>query len=222
MASNGRPPKIFTKEDILRAMRHTKSNMAAARYLKCSYQHYKKYSKLYKDEESGKTLFDLHKNQAGKGIRKHIGGYGKGRDNTPLQDVLDGKVPTVHYTPDMLKTRLIQEGFIEEKCNKCGFNERRVVDYKVPLILNFLDRNKLNWTRENLEFLCYNCYFLNVGNIWSNNQLAQLEDYTVDNKYKQDEAPDFELDDSSIQHLRELGLWDDEDDDEGSEYIDFN
>jgi hypothetical protein len=61
-----------------------------------------------------------------------------------------------------------------------------------------------------------------VGNIWSNNQLAQLEDYTVDNKYKQDEAPDFELDDSSIQHLRELGLWDDEDDNEGSEYIDFN
>ena len=41
---------------ILRAMKHTKSNMAAARFLGCSYPHYKQYAKLYKNEE-GKTLF---------------------------------------------------------------------------------------------------------------------------------------------------------------------
>ena len=221
MASDGRPPKIITKEQVLRAMRHTKSNMAAARYLKVSYQHYKKYAKLYKDEEQDKTLFEIHFNQSGKGIRKHMGGYGKSKDTTPLQDVLDGKASIVDYTPDILKTRLIQEGFIEEKCNCCGFAERRVVDYKVPLLLNFLDKNKFNWVRENLEFLCYNCYFLQVGNVWSDSQLAQLEDYTVDNKYKQDEAPDFELDESSIQHLKELGLWDNEDE-EGDEFLDFN
>ena len=42
---------------VLRAMKHTKSNMAAARFLGCSYPHYKQYAKLYKNEE-GKTLFD--------------------------------------------------------------------------------------------------------------------------------------------------------------------
>ena len=40
---------------VLRAMKHTKSNMAAARFLGCSYPHYKQYAKLYKNEE-GKTL----------------------------------------------------------------------------------------------------------------------------------------------------------------------
>ena len=45
-----RPSKILTKEDILRAQKMTRSNMAAARYLHVSYNHYKKYSKMYKDE----------------------------------------------------------------------------------------------------------------------------------------------------------------------------
>ena len=35
-------PKPITKEQILVAMTKTKSNMAAARYLNCSYVHYKK------------------------------------------------------------------------------------------------------------------------------------------------------------------------------------
>ena len=50
---------------ILRAMKHTKSNMAAARFLGCSYPHYKQYAKLYKNEE-GKTLFEAHLNRQGK------------------------------------------------------------------------------------------------------------------------------------------------------------
>ena len=41
-------PKILSREDILRAMRLTKSNRAAAKYLGCSYQHYKPYAKLFK------------------------------------------------------------------------------------------------------------------------------------------------------------------------------
>ncbi len=40
----GRPSKILTKEDILRAMKQTRSNMHAARVLHVSYNHYKKYA----------------------------------------------------------------------------------------------------------------------------------------------------------------------------------
>ena len=36
-----RPSKILTKEDIVRAQTVTRSNMAAARYLHVSYNHYK-------------------------------------------------------------------------------------------------------------------------------------------------------------------------------------
>ena len=210
----GRKPKYFTKEDILRAMRHTKSNRAASRYLGCDYQTYKKYAKLYKDNETGKTLFDSHLNQAGKGIRKHLYGGRNVKNLAPLLDILEGRVDVANYTPDILKARLIEEGFLVEECATCGFHERRVVDYRVPLILNFKDRNNRNWLKENLEFLCYNCYFLHVGNVWSNNQLAQLEEYTKDGAYNNDEKPDFDLDENHIEHLKDLGLWDDSDDDE--------
>jgi hypothetical protein len=58
-------PKPLSKEDILRAQRITKSNRAAARYLGCSYNHYKRYAQLYENEE-GKTLFKIHLNPSGK------------------------------------------------------------------------------------------------------------------------------------------------------------
>ena len=77
---------------------------------------------------------------------------------------------------------------------------------------------KKNWKRDNLEFLCYNCYFLNVGNIWSDNQLKQMEDYQVnENTFNKDDEPTWDLGDAHIQHLKELGLWDGDD---GDEFID--
>jgi hypothetical protein len=198
---------------ILRAMKHTKSNMSAARYLGCSYPHYKEYAKLYKNEE-GQTLFEAHLNRQGRGISKHL--YKK-QDLTPIMDILEGRVDISNYKPVEIKDRLIHESLLAEG-NKCGFNERRVVDYKVPLILNFKDGNKKNWKLENLELLCYNCYFLNVGNVWSDNQLQQMEDYNQKNKFNNDPEPDWEMDKSHIEHLKSLGLWEDDTYD-GSEYI---
>jgi len=211
---------ILTKDDVLRAQKHTLSNKAAARYLGVSYNVYKRYALVFNDNESGKTLFDKHLNRQGKGIKKHLGGYGKSKNfhKHPLRDVLEGRVDVSNYTVDILKARLIQEGFLIEQCNCCSFEERRVVDYKVPLVLNFKDKNKHNWKQDNLEFLCYNCYFLNVGNIWSDNQLKQMEDYQINkNTNNKDDEPTWDLDDSHIQHLKELGLWDGDD---GDEFID--
>ena len=206
--------KILTKDQILRAMKHTKSNMAAARFLGCSYPHYKQYAKLYKNED-GKTLFEVHLNRQGKGISKHL--YKK-KDITPIMDILEGRVDVSNYSPKDIKERLLHESLIAEECTCCEFNERRVVDYKVPLILNFKDNNKKNWKLENLELLCYNCYFLNIGNVWSKNQLQQMEDYSLKNKFKNDSEPDFEIDEAHKEHLKSLGLWE-EDSYDGSEYI---
>ena len=208
--------KILTKDQILRAMKYTKSNMAAARFLGCSYPHYKQYAKLYKNEE-GKTLFEVHLNRQGKGISKHL--YKK-KDITPIMDILEGRVDVSNYSPKELKERLIHEALIKEECYCCEFNERRVLDYKVPLILNFKDGNKKNWQLENLEALCYNCYFLNIGNVWSENQLQQMEDYSLKNKFKNDPKPDLEIDEAHKEHLKELGLWEDDSyNNDGSEFI---
>ena len=149
-------PKPISKDMCLAAMNKTKSVRAAARYLNCSYHHLKRYMKLYVDEESGKTLFEVHKNQSGKGVPKFLKSSGK---EPALIDIIEGKINPASFSPDKLKYRLTTEGYLEECCGNCGFTEHRVTDHKVPLILHFKDKNKLNYDLTNIEFLCYNCYF---------------------------------------------------------------
>ena len=206
------PSKILTKEDILRAQKMTRSNMAAARYLHVSYNHYKKYAKMFKNDE-GVNLLEVHKNQEGKGIPKFAL---KGRDRIPLMDLLEGRVPIEHFDAKDIKVRIILEGLIEEKCSKCGFSERRIKDTKVPVILNFKDGDKKNWHLDNLEFLCYNCSFLYAASPIEEKQAEAMEDYV---KTRNDE-PDWELDEAHIEHLKSLGLYDENKEDmSGEEYI---
>ena len=159
-------PKPLSKEDILRAMNVTQSNRAAARYLHVSYIHYKKWAKNYDaTEEDYPNLFEQHKNQAGKGIPKFL------RANGPepaLLDIIEGRVDASSFNPDKLKYRLITEGYLAEECAVCRFHERRVNDYKIPLLLNFKDNIKKNWNKDNIELLCYNHYFLQVGRLFQN------------------------------------------------------
>ena len=185
----------------LTAMDKTKSVKAAARYLNCSYHHLKRYMKLYVDEESGKTLFDKHKNQQGKGIPKFLRASGK---EPSLIDIIEGKINPASFSPEKLKYRLTVEGHLEECCGNCGFTEHRVTDHKVPLILHFKDKNKLNYNLSNIEFLCYNCYFLFIGEVFSERDIKKLED----NKSvtKTTDAVDMQLDDYHLQRLKELGL----------------
>ena len=206
-------PKPFLKDDIERAMRMTKSNRAAARYLNCSYTHYKQYAKNFTDE-NGITLFDKHLNQSGKGISKFLPNRGK---EPALVDIIEGRVSIDSYTPEKLKNRLIQESYLEECCANCGFAERRVIDYKVPLILNFKDNNKKNWRIENLELLCYNHYFLYIGNIFTDKQVQHIEDYNP-STYQSDVT--WELDDYYNEHLKNLGIsTTDSNNEPGNEFI---
>jgi len=205
----GRPSKILSKDDLLRAMKMTRSNRAAARYLHVSYNHYKKYAKVYKNED-GITLLEVHKNQAGKGIPKFLSGKGK---EPPIMDLIEGRVPVEHFDPKKIKQRIIFEALIEEKCAKCGFSERRVLDQKVPLVLNHKDGNKKNFQLDNLEFLCYNHAFLYATSPISDEQIEKMEDY-ID---KNGEDFDWELDEHHIEHLKELGLYEEEK--PGEEYI---
>ena len=202
----GKPAKILSKDDLERAMKMSRSNFAAARYLHVSYNHYKKYAKLYKNEE-GITFLEAHKNQEGKGIPKFAL---KGSSKIPLMDLLEGRVPIEHFNAREIKERIIFEGLVEEKCSMCRMSERRVTDLKVPLILNFKDGNKKNWHLDNIEFLCYNHSFLYGVATIQEKEAEAMEDYV---KTKEDE-PDWEMDDHHIEHLKELGLYDNDDQEE--------
>jgi len=156
------------------AMRVTRSNRAAAEYLRVSFTMYRRYSKMY-FASTGVSLFETHKNQAGVGITKN-----KVTDlRTKVDDILLGKHPK--YPPQKLFKRLLQSGYIEECCKSCGFHQKRPKDLKTPLILNHVDGDRTNHIFENLEVLCYNCYFVLVGNIKTHlmkDTLERPEQYT--------------------------------------------
>lgn len=145
--------KPLTEKEIKEANAKTKSCSAAARYLSVAYNTYKKYAMKY-------GLFEEQKNQAGEGINNpHNVHAGK----KSLDAILAGKHQG--YDRFRLKKRLINSGYKEEKCEQCGFDEERISDGKVPLILHHLNGDKDDCRWENLQFLCFNCYFLTVGNI---------------------------------------------------------
>ena len=196
--------KPLKHELILAAMAKTKSNLAAARYLNCSYQHYKKWAKLY-ESKTHDNLFEEHKNQSGKGIPKFLRVGGK---EPALLDLIEGRANASSFSPEKIKYRLITEGYLEEKCSQCGFLERRVLDYKIPILLHFKDNNKKNYHLENLEMLCYNHFFLTVGDIFTNKQIEGIEDHKPVNQGK----VEWEVDDYHLERLKELGLGDDGDD----------
>jgi len=145
--------KPLLESEIKDIQKKARSAMEAARLLGVSYNTYKKYARKY-------GIFEDLKNPDGTGIRK---GYNIKRGKYSLDDILKGKYPD--YPIWKLKQRLLNNGYMLEKCNNCGFEERRLTDHKVPLVLDFIDGDRKNHLYENLRMLCFNCSFLINGNL---------------------------------------------------------
>lgn len=210
----GRPGRDLTEAVIRNAMKHTQSNFQAARYLNVTIETYRKYAKMYMDQESGKNLYELHKNNSGKGIKRVSWKHDISVEK--INDIMASESYRA-VNQQKLKNRLIYEGILRMECYLCGHHEKRVVDYKQPLILNFIDGKKNNWQVENLRMLCYNCYYLYVGNLFSEKQIKRLEDANAP-ILKKDEI-DWEVDDTFLAHFRDLGLEPTDDYEEGDEFI---
>jgi len=148
-----RPAKNFTKDDILNAIRNSKSIKGAARYLNVTEGTFRKYAKIWEPEALKK-----HANQGGKGMRKVF----KNRD---IRRIIKGQHNHQWINKYWLKDRLVKEMLLIESCSMCGFSEKRIVDEKAPLLLDYIDGDKRNHKLENLQLLCYNCTFLTVGNV---------------------------------------------------------
>ena len=138
---------VLTKKMIEDAQSQTKSNMAAARWLGVSYLTYRKYAKIY-------GLWERHLNPEGIGIKK---GYGKYRK--PLDELLSKPDRKVRLGLAYLKNRLIDEGWTQEECNSCGYNEVVLGKDGVLLRIDFIDGNRDNHSIDNIRLLCPNCYY---------------------------------------------------------------
>ena len=104
--------KPLSKEDIVRAIKYTKSNRAAAKYLGVSYQHYKPWAKRYKMDDGdieAPNLFDLHKNQSGKGIPKYLPNK---RKDPNVRNIVETGTGWESFTPEKIKSRLVAEALL--------------------------------------------------------------------------------------------------------------
>ena len=138
---------VITKNMILESHKNTKSAAGASRWLGVTYNTYKKWASYY-------GVFDNHKNQSGFGVKKGWATY-----KIPLEDILSGeRTFPKNYSFAVLKKRLIEEGYFQEECSSCGYNEFNLLTEKICLSLDFIDGNNKNLSIENLRLLCPNCY----------------------------------------------------------------
>lgn len=185
---NRRP---LLSRDILTAQENSRSAAEAARYLKVNYSTYRKYAVLY-------DLFKNHTNKTGKGIprKKMKGVFG-------LDSILAGEHPT--YDRGKLKERIIRAGKLPERCNLCGFNEKRIFDGRCPLVLHSKDGDNHNLTLDNLELRCYNCSYLTTGTVSVKSESKTLNAGVFDNDLMETQ----ELSPDELDQLRDE-MWSDD------------
>lgn len=152
------PAKLFLNEQEIRyAMSMTQSNREAADFLRVQLNTYKKYAKQFFDPLTGKDLYESHKNQSGKFIRRRPHNLAK------IDDIENGKHP--NYSVHKLKQRLIDEGVFPDMCSKCNYHQLRSSDLNSPTILVFKNGDQLDRRIENMEIVCLNCCFLHYSDV---------------------------------------------------------
>ena len=84
-------------------------------------------------------------------------------------------------------------------------------------MLHFKDNNSNNYSLDNVELLCYNHYFLTVGDIFNSKDIKQIE--SKQELYGTSEKVEWEVDDYHLQRFKELGLDDGDDDNDPNQYV---
>ena len=143
----GRGWRPLLESEIDEAQSKTENATEAAKYLGIAYRTYRKWCLVYNKWKI---------NPWGKGSKKKYWDPNKGK--YPLNQILEGKFP--NYPTYRLKDLLIRSGIKNAECEVCHRNDRRITDGKMPLLLNYLDADEHNHKLDNLQILCYCCYFL--------------------------------------------------------------
>ena len=183
----GRGAFDLTETQIRYAMKNSSSNGEAARFLNVCFNTYKKYAKQYVDSDSGKTLFELHKAQKrGKQSRPT-----KAKKLISIDDILLGKHP--EYAHSKLASRLSNVGHLHNfphNCHNCGYSEPRINDNSIPLILDHINDNWFDHNRDNLRWLCYNCFHNLKGNLYGKKPQWRIDQLRTAVALAKSEYPD--------------------------------
>ena len=133
---------MISKSKIVWSINETTSMKSASKLLGISYNTFKKYAKQYQVFQPSPPP----------------GRYRESGKPVELSDILSGKNPD--YSSTKLLKRLLREGYLEECCGNCGYDEYRTSDMSKPLMLDYLDDDQTNKDLANLRVLCYNCNYI--------------------------------------------------------------
>ena len=133
---------MISKSKIVWSINETTSMKSASKLLGISYNTFKKYAKQYQVFQPSPPP----------------GRYRESGKPVELSDILSGKNPD--YSSTKVLKRLLREGYLEECCGNCGYDEYRASDMSKPLMLDYLDDDQTNKELANLRVLCYNCYYI--------------------------------------------------------------
>lgn len=155
MSSNRQQYRRLSEQEIRSAQESSFSVTEVCQKLDVVYKTYKKWADLY-------GIHDEFKKTVGSGRKSGIKNNPEASKYPPSELA---KGMHTHMGISRYKDKLIVGGYLKEKCCACGFDERRITDNKVPLIVNFIDGDSKNRKVENVELLCPNCYYLGVGSV---------------------------------------------------------
>lgn len=155
----------FTESELRYGMQSCRNVAELSAFFKVGPTTVVRYLQQYYDHEHGMSLYDLFKKQKRERSKdKKLNRKPQlSPNNAPISDIISGKHPK--YNHEKLQNRLILEGYLIEQCNICGFKGRRITDYKIPLKLAWKNKDTQDHRLENLELVCYNCYFMYYGEI---------------------------------------------------------
>jgi hypothetical protein len=198
----------LTEETVRTAIQHTRSNRQAADWLRISYSTWKKYAEMYKDPVTGRTLFSCHMATGGKGVPKAGHHRNKGKATPKALELgyqlIKGQFPTPQRI-DELAARLMKDGRLGFCCSECGFAQKRPIDMKMPLLLNFFNGDRTDWREENLRWLCYNCSFLTSTDYFTRTKRQILQATAPESPdAPQDLESFYKMDEFYLEHLRRL------------------
>jgi hypothetical protein len=197
----------LSEDDILRSMQNSKSCLTAAQFLGVSYKAWKKYAKKYRDQITGKTLFETQKEKG----RLNMNGPDKVITSRKIRKHVEN-IFTENRTPSRnrlkrLKSIILEHKLLKHKCNRCGYEMKRIEDDKAPVMLHFRNNNKTDWRIENLEFVCYNCSFVYGLDFFKESMIENLEATPLENEAYKQELQDFtQLDDFYLDFIKQSGV----------------
>ena len=143
----GRAWRPLLRSEIEEALKVSPFCSDQAKHLKVSIATYRKYAKQH-------GLWNPQPHH--KGCRKAPWSPEKGK--YPLSKILLGEFNGLSKLPEwVVRNKLLKAQTFPEECAHCGYKERHIISKRVPLLIDHLNGDALDWKLENIRFLCWNC-----------------------------------------------------------------